>query len=756
MRRIVLNRLRLQWARYVLIGLCVAVSAAFATASMMLNSTLNASLVGTLAEGTKNADLVIAPQTDPAAFDNGQDYLTIPDAQSLTDVDGVASVWAPPYTTVEVPGQPQRESMLGLATAPSDAQVFPWDLTAGEFPREDGQILLSSARADAMGVELGDTFTVQPVDYYQELPTPTDAAGNMAEDLESDLGQPIQLDPAELTVTGIADVPEMSSYIQGWITESQFTQFFPLPQDQLGVGSETQIRLSDGADLETVRAELTDRMSELNVAAEVLTPQEQSDRMMEQISGESNVMLAFLMAFALLAAIVAFLVITTTFGVLTAQRARELALLRCLGATGTQLRRSVLLEALVIGLVSSALGIAAIIGVGFALGTILPQWVIVAVTVRDIVVGLALGVVVTLLASFGPARRAMQASPLDGMRGSRASDRLPKVRTAVGVLLLLGGAGVLTWAAIEQDRPVEGIVSGAATGLGLVLTSRLWMPPLVRLLGNLLPGRTPSTLAAANAARHPARTTTTATALLIGITLVATVLTGHAVAQRSILTHLDERNPVDVTIAHTVDDQTLETIALTPNVENVETGDNQTRVNLRQGIGSRDAASSVSAIANATDTDQWEIGSVAMEKAMYVDILNIMLGVALGLLGASVLVSVLGIASTMSLSVLERTRENSLLRALGLSRRQLGATIRREALLIAAAACLAGVAAGWLMGTAVVRAMVTDSIPVLLTVPWVGFIAVVIGGWLTAMVAAALPTRRATRVSPVEGLAAVE
>lgn len=745
MRRIVLSRLRLQWARYVLIGLCVAVSAAFATASLMLSTTMNASMVGTIAEGTKNADLVAAPDMTNADLQNLAAFPTIEEAMALGDLAGVDSVWPQVIMYTAIEGRDPNDGGLGLGMAPEDADVFPWEVTEGSLPTEDGQVLLSQTRAEALDVGVGDSITVASI----EVPMDAGAAGEDASDLQVP-------ESVSLTVSGVAEASDMTSSAQAWVTESQLMALSPVPADQLPIGTEIQFKLTPDADVESVRSDLTAALEQDSLSWEVLTPQEQSDRLLEQMSGESNITAAFLLAFALLAGIVAFLVITTTFGVLTAQRAKELALLRCLGATGSQLRRSVLLEALMIGIIASALGVAAVVGLAFALSPLFPDWVYVAVATRDVLVGLLLGVIITALASIGPARRAMQASPLDGMRGSRASDRIPWVRSGIGLVLFLTGAAALAWAAVVQDQAIIGIIAGAATGLGLVLTSRLWMPAIVRILGKLLPGRTASTLAAANASRHPARTTSTVTALLIGITLVATVLTGHAVAQRSVLTHLDEQNPVDVSISETVDQDTLGEIAMVDHVTNARVVDGATEVDLQQGLGSRATSTAVGQIADLTDQDAMAIGAAAYEKSMFVDILNIMLAVALGLLGASVLVSVLGIASTMSLSVMERTRENSLLRALGLSRKQLASTIRREALIIASAACVAGVAAGWLMGTAVVRAMVTDSLPVLITVPWVGFIAVIIGGWLTALLAAALPTRRATRVSPVEGLAAVD
>lgn len=746
MRRIVMNRLRLQWARYVLICLCVAVSAAFATASLMLNSTMNASLVGSLAESTKNADLVLAPKTDDTDTLGMQSFPSLQEVKDLKRIDGIAEVWSPAILLAAVKGQETTpEGTLGLSSAPEQSTLFPWEVTEGSLPTQDGEVLLAQSRAEALELKVGDSFTVESTDYY----------GQPAE-TETGTGQQPAPTQLELTVVGLAETRDATTSADGWLTTSQLTAVSPSPEDQMFPNAETQVLLDPGADQESVREAIRTTMEDAGHSVEVLTPQEQSDRILERISGESNMMLAFLLAFALLSAIVAFLVITNTFGVLTAQRARELALLRCLGATGGQLRRSVLVEALVIGVVSSIVGITVTVGVGFALDLVLPSWVMVAVSTRDILCGLGLGVGLTLLASLSPARRAMQASPLDGMRGSRANDRLPVVRTAVGTILLIGGVSTLVWAALVQDQIIAGFASAAAAAVGLILTARLWMPSLVSCLGRLMPGKTPSALAAAHAARHPGRTTTTATALLIGVTLVSTVLTGHMVAQRSILEHLDNTLPVDVTITDTLDAQTVEAVATTEHVVSVSPVDGETHVDLEQGIGPWEASDTVTAIANATGTDPWQIGQVALEKAAYVGILNIMLTVALGLLGASVLVSVLGIASTMSLSVLERTRENSLLRALGLSRNQLGATIRREALLIAAAACVVGVTAGWLLGFAVVRSMVTDSIPTLPAVPWVGFIGVAIGGWVTAMLAAALPARRAIRVSPVEGLASID
>lgn len=762
MRRIVLSRLRLQWTRYVLIMLAIAVSAAFATGSLMLGTTMTHSMVSTVADSTRNADLVVSEDwenstyaeteeteaTDPEDPETvyGADYVTTGDMNDLQDIDGVETVWASPSAGIDVETGEGSTNFLYLGTAPEDSQIFPWELDEGSMPQGDGEIALNTTQAEQLGVGVGDTLTLSS-------PSPEEQGISGAESYPTG-------EDAEVTVTGIVGAESSADTFNGWVSPEVMSTISPFDTDLLPLTSSAQIMLSDAADLETVRGQIQDQLEALpgDTAFLVQTPQEQTQKALDDMAGAAAGLSAFLLAFAMLAVLVAFLVITTTFGVLTAQRARELALLRCLGATGGQIQRSVLLEALVLGLVSSAIGVAAMVGAGFALEPLLPAAapIDVAVAPKDIILGLVIGILVTVLASFGPARRAMGASPLDGMRGSRRAERIPWVRSGFGLLVLIPSALVLAWAAFTHDHPAVGVVSGIGAGVGLILTSRLWMPAIVGVLGRILPGGVPSRLAAANAIRHKSRTTTTATALLIGITLVTTVLTGHAVAQKSVLDDLDRSMPVDITVSQQVDQDTLQQIEDVDSVVSVEQTDEAVEVDLERGIGGTETTTAAQEIAELTDTEAYEIAANGMQKAMMVDILNVMLWVALGLLAAAVAVSVLGITSTMSLSVLERTRENSLLRALGLSRAQLGAMIRREALVISAAAGVAGAVAGWLLGTGVVSAMVTDSIPVAITVPWGGLLAVAIGVLVVALVSSALPARRATRVAPVEGLASLD
>ncbi|KMK72789.1 hypothetical protein ACJ65_09740, partial [Kocuria rhizophila] len=499
-------------------------------------------------------------------------------------------------------------------------------------------------------------------------------------------------------------------------------------------------------------------------ALSIKTPEQLADDALQEMSQGTDVLAIFLALFAGLSVLVALLVVTNTLSVLTAQRARELALLRCVGATGSQLRRAVLLEGLFIGVLASALGVAAVAGLAALLNASgLTGSLTLTLALRDVLVGFVTGVLLTVIASLGPARRARGASALDGLRGSRAADGLPVVRIVLGALVLVAGVGALVFGA-SQHSPGLGIAGGLAAFLGVVLTSRAYIPGLVRAAGRLLPGGIPSRLAAANAARYPTRTSTTATALLIGVLLVSTVLTGQHVARVNLLNELDRQSPVDISVPAQAGQLSAEQVSELeglPNVLGVQTGGDLpsgagATIDAEQYLNSTQATDLRSSVADILHVDANQLGGALLEKASYVSVLDVLLTVVLGLLAVAVVVSVLGIASTTSLSVLERSRENSLLRALGLSKRQLGALIRREALVISLVATLVGLVIGWAFGVLGVMSVIPEGIAVHPAVPWAGFGLILVGAVVVAVLASALPVRRATKLSPVEGMARAE
>jgi putative ABC transport system permease protein len=230
--------------------------------------------------------------------------------------------------------------------------------------------------------------------------------------------------------------------------------------------------------------------------------------------------------------------IRNTFSIVLASRTRELALLRCIGASRGQLRRSVLLEAAVLGVLAGAAGLLFGTWLAWALGGLLrsADEAIVGVTgtvrvlPRTVALALAAGVGTALVSAWSPARRATSVAPVAALRGEvfTLERRAGRVRAAVGTLLALGGVGLVLAGAlsdpVESSYLVAGTI-GSALGvlvLGPVLArslSRLLGAPLSRLRGVV------GALARDNAARSPRRTSATVLPLVIGLALVSFLTT---------------------------------------------------------------------------------------------------------------------------------------------------------------------------------------------------------------------------------------
>jgi putative ABC transport system permease protein len=222
-----------------------------------------------------------------------------------------------------------------------------------------------------------------------------------------------------------------------------------------------------------------------------------------------------LLLFGGVALLVAAFVIYNTFTILVAQRSRQLALLRCVGAARGQVFRTVLGEAAVLGLLSSLLGLGAGFGVALGLRQLLASLgaddtpASFGLTPATVLIGVATGLAVTVVAAILPARKATKVAPLAAMRSQAvASATRPRwVAGTAAVLLLLVGAGAL-WLAVAAESMVALFAGGALTAGSLVLGSPHLVGPAGRLLGTVsgLTRRVPGRLAVANATRNPRRT----------------------------------------------------------------------------------------------------------------------------------------------------------------------------------------------------------------------------------------------------------
>ena len=290
-----------------------------------------------------------------------------------------------------------------------------------------------------------------------------------------------------------------------------------------------------GVDPETLRQRIAAVLPE---QLEALTGTQSAAETANEIKGFFGFFQTFLLVFAGIALFVGAFLIFNTFSILVAQRSRELALLRALGASRRQVLVSVLVEAVLVGLVASLLGLALGVGVARGLqalingfGGALPSGPLV-IAPRTVIASLLVGLVVTLFAAILPARKAASVPPVAAMRESAAPERSHRRANAVGVLLLAAGSVALA-VGLRGNLALVG-VGALLSFLGVAALSPLMARPVARLLGAPLARKVPGRLGRLNAMRNPRRTASTAAALMIGMALVTAVGVLGASAKASV------------------------------------------------------------------------------------------------------------------------------------------------------------------------------------------------------------------------------
>ncbi|NUR91413.1 MAG: FtsX-like permease family protein, partial [Nonomuraea sp.] len=576
-----------------------------------------------------------------------------------------------------------------------------------------------------------------------------------------------------------------------------------------------------------------------------------------------------LLLFGAVAMMVAALVIYNTFTILVAQRTREMALLRCIGATRGQVFGSIVLESVAVGLLASALGLLAGYGLAALALTLMaafdapmPTDAAVSLTPATIGIGLAVGLVVTVFAALLPARSATRVPPVAALRAQAEEDdfRTGVLRWTFAVLFLLAGAGTTAFGVTGLPAGEPGTMFVVMAGGALVFLAVLILGPvLVRPLSAVvgwIPARlfgVPGRLALDNSARNPRRAATTTVALTIGVTLMTLISVLSASTRVTVWNKLDEQFPVDymlmdqgqrsgvprkvsdelrgrpelasvlqirqtpakvgdktydlgtyrgdvtptvrsgsfkslaagqvalldyaatalgVKLGDTVTVRTeragavpLKVVALLDGTNSTLPAltvaerpfdtyfgprpDSQVMVNIRDGVSPDRAAQVVRAAIAAYPTVL--MSSSTEIRGQFDETLDMLLMIVTGLLGLAILISLLGIANTLSLSVHERTRESALLRALGLTRPQLRRMLSLEALVLGLIGALVGVALGGVFGWAAVSAMLPDAV---FSAPVGQIVLFVVLSGVAGVLAAVVPARRAARASIVGSLAA--
>jgi putative ABC transport system permease protein len=503
MFRTTLATLRAHSRRLLGTASAVLIGIAFLAGTLVLGDTLRAGFTDLFAEVNAGTDAFV--RSDEEIDYGGGSQVGLVDAaliDEISEVDGVTEVVGDIERFGQIVGA--DGDPVGGGGPPTYAgnwitseELSSFHLLEGEAPAGDREVVIDRGAADQGDLAVGDTTTVR-------LP-----------------------DPVEVTIVGIAgfgssDSAAGSTFV-AFTDEAAAELLVPSP-DQL-----TGIRVAAGDGVE--QAELVRRIEEvLPGGAEAITGAELTDEQQGAIdTAFLGLLERFLLVFAGIALVVASLNIHNTFSVVMAQRTRESALLRALGASRRQVLSSVLVEAVLVGAVASALGVVGGALLARALAALLGAAAFdmpassYDVGLDVVAVSLVVGVVVTVLASLAPAVKASRVLPLAALRDVAVERPGPGRRALVGAAVTLVGV-VLTVAGVAAGGSVALAGLGAlVVVVGVVLLGPVVAGPVCGVLGWPL-GRlrgTSGLLARENAMRNPRRTANTATALMVGVAVVA-------------------------------------------------------------------------------------------------------------------------------------------------------------------------------------------------------------------------------------------
>ncbi len=844
MFRLGLRNLWVHKVRLLLSGAAVVLGVAFVSGTLVFSDTLESTFTSLFENAA--SDVTVAPRS---AFDTGLTgtglggtVSSVPESvvSRVADLDGVAV--AEGYVQAEgVYVVDRHGDVLDTGGAPGigaswsdEPRLRSGSLVEGRAPRGPHEVVLDTGSVEKAGYTLGDT-----------VPLVTTGP---------------RLQASLVGVLRFGDSGGLAGASLALFDSDTAQRLFLGPGRVSGV----DVLVDDGATDDEVAATISEA---LGSRYEVKTNAEQAADLAAQLEDSLQFINTFLLVFAGVALFVGSFLILNTFSMLVAQRTRELALLRALGASRRQTTSSVLVEALVLGVLGSLAGLG--LGYGLALGlkAVFGRFGLtldggLVFSTSTVVWALALGVLVTVAAAYLPARRASRIPPVVAMNPDiPARRRSLRVRVWIGTPLAAGGAAALLVGPTVLDGTAAAAAAGAggyALVVGAIVLSPLVARPFVAAAGAVLRragGRT-AQLARENAKRNPRRTASTASALMIGLALV----TGFSIIGASMKASVD-RVIGDTMRADYVLSTSLAqpfTPALADELAAIEGVESVTRT--RFGVGLFDGKEGVLTAYDAATVDRsldvgfveggfeglrgagllvdeavaeqrgWhvgdevglemqngrqerlqvngtfernnalgtylvslqtytQLGGAPMDRYVYVNLspeagaqsreaiqeavraypvvdlkdaeefqddergqVDQMLMLVNALLVLSVLIAVLGVVNTLALSVVERTREIGLLRAVGMRRREVRRMVRWESVLISLYGTVTGVLVGILFGVGITRALESQGITDVV-VPVAQLVTFLVLGGLVGVVAAILPARRAARLPVLEAIA---
>ncbi len=847
MFRATLKSLLARKLRLILSGLAVVLGVMFVSGAFVLTDTLGRSFDAVFADAYEGVDVNVAakPRMAVGEFEGEQVAAPLP-ASTVERVRAVPGV-AEATGVVAADGARLIGSNGKVVTSFGPPQLGEnWvgesdlvQLREGREPRADDEIVINVSLAEAGRVAVGDRVGVLTMEPKKEF-----------------------------TLVGIFGYSGGRDSIGG-ANEIFFTT--PVAQ-QLMLGerdvfTNVTVTAADGVSDDRLRDDLAAALGDgFEVKTGAQLSADASAGLKEGLSFFNRILLGF----AAVALLVGTFLILNTFSIIVAQRTRELALMRAIGAGRRQIIGSVVLEAVAVGLLASVLGLAAGIGIGallaYLFGNLAGGLTLagVGVPAAAVIGSFAVGLVITVVAALLPALRASRIPPIAAMQDVATPDRpLTKITvagaavTAIGATLLFLGLG-----GHAGDNTLSTILGGVLFAfIGVALLTPLISRPVVSLLGAIFSWSVPGKLGRLNSGRNPRRTAITAAALMVGIALVTGVTVILDSAKSSIGGLARDTIKAELVIAGSqggprppsFDPAVLEKVAALPGVRVVDgaygdmaqVGDKRSWVGANSDVaalgsifGAKATAGDISRLgpdqmlvsSDVAESRNLAVGSTVpvqlargeprtytvsgiYESAEFLDPITLpveatreftvpqpimgfiqlaegtraadvqpqvealladspevsvadqesfidqqtgqldgLLTMIQILLALAIVIAVLGIVNTLALSVLERTRELGLLRAIGLRRAQTMRMIVVEAVVISVFGALLGIAVGSGLGAAVVEALRDEGITDLV-LPWADMGVMVALGAVVGVVAAILPAIRAARINVLGAIA---
>ncbi|WP_020522134.1 ABC transporter permease [Catelliglobosispora koreensis] len=841
MLRATLKSLLARKLRLILSGLAVLLGVMFVSGSFVLTDALGRSFENMFASSLADADVVVTAK--PTIDVSEMEGESVPGTLTAADVTKIAGVAGVAKATGDVQADGARvigsDGKVVATFGPPrfggnwTGEIGGRELREGRAPAAGNEIVINAALATKAGLKVGDdvgVLTMQPKQTFK--------------------------------LVGIFGY-EGGLTSRGPVTEVLFTE--PVAQQLMlgkpGTFTSITVDAASGSDPAAVRDAIKSR---LGGTYEVRTGKELADELAKSFKDILSIFNNILIGFALVSLFVAVFLIINTFSIIIAQRTKELALARALGASRKQMVGSVLVEAVVIGLIASVLGLAAGYGVGAAGASVMAsmselQLAGIGLPPMAIIAAFAAGLLVTVTAALLPALRASRVPPVAALQESATPDRPLTKLTISGAVFLAIGGGLMFYGIKESVWALLGGVLAAF--IGVALLSPVVARPAVSVLGRLFSWSVPGKLGRLNSGRNPRRTAITAAALMIGIALVTALNTIITSSERSLQGTVDQTVKADLIISgqggpgfnpsfepalvpqmknipgvaavsaeygdqaiingepswiNVVTDVpatakmfTLETVSgsmAQPGANEFVIDDQSaTEHHLKLGdkvevkhangldqtytlagiykrgeiyggsmfgsaaiegmrqqlpaiafidLGSGANETQVRDALNAMLKDSPEM--LVQNKQEYLDAqfsesAQFLLMIQL-LLGLAILIAVLGVINTLALSVLERTRELGLLRAIGLSRAATMRMITVEAVVITVFGAVLGLAVGAGLGAVVVKGLADEGLKSIV-LPWNQMGIYLAVGAVVGVVAAILPGIKAARTNVLTAIA---